>query len=597
MPRNLKLTQRGLILVACPLVLELILVASLSWLITEEENQASRLDRYRTILARASNVIELYYSSINCLTLYCVKKDPIIGAKYAALTTQITEELDDLMDAAQSDARQRLALAKVTVLLERGLKVLDEVRQEADTDGIRGIKMVALTIKSNKAGGQTMSAMHEFTRAVKDTERITPEGAEHLRNCLKICLAVAAAIAIGFIVISLFFYNGLTRRLGTLLDNTVRLTAGKSLNAPLGGGDEVGRLDNVFHEMATALEEASRKERAIVDNAVDVICTIDTEGNFIRVNPAVTAIFGYEPEALTGRPLRQMMSPSEHDKAQSHLEQLKESNASSSFEVRIERHDGKPADILWSAHWSQSDKCWFCVAHDISDRKEVEQLRQQFVSMVSHDLRTPLNSVQMFFDLLNDGAYGEVDNLLLSRSQLAETNIDRLIRLVNDLLDTEKIAAGRLTMNCRSVEVDTLVQSALNAVSGFALQQQVGLSGEPAELRVFVDPDRIVQVLVNLLGNAIKFSPPEGKVTVAAERIDDQVEIRVQDQCRGIPEAHKHLIFDKFEQVESEDSTVKGGAGLGLSISKAIIQAHGGTIGVTSKEGKGSTFWLRVAPG
>jgi signal transduction histidine kinase len=226
--------------------------------------------------------------------------------------------------------------------------------------------------------------------------------------------------------------------------------------------------------------------------------------------------------------------------------------------------------------------------------KETERMKQELVAMVSHDLRTPLTSIQGFLTLLSTGMYGELTQPGSENLSIAESNITRLISLINDLLDIEKMQSGKLEMELREVPLQDVFDRSYGSVIGFAEQQKVKLAMEPCDLLVYADGDRLVQVLVNLMSNAIKFSPKDAEVRVRAEERDDSVEIRVVDHGRGVPAAYREAIFERFQQVQKSDAKVKGGSGLGLAICKAIIEGHHGFIGVESEEGKGSTFWFRV---
>lgn len=166
---------------------------------------------------------------------------------------------------------------------------------------------------------------------------------------------------------------------------------------------------------------------------------------------------------------------------------------------------------LWSLKWSQSENSLFCVAHDINDRKEVEKLKQEFIAVISHELRTPLTSLQMTLTLLLNGNYGAISESAEQRLKNAENGISRLIGLINDLLDIEKMEAGKLSMRYADTDLISLVTKAIDSVQGFAEQHGMIISCLPSKkkIKVLADPDRILQVIVNLLSNAIKFSPEE----------------------------------------------------------------------------------------
>lgn len=231
------------------------------------------------------------------------------------------------------------------------------------------------------------------------------------------------------------------------------------------------------------------------------------------------------------------------------------------------------------------------------DLEEVQKLRQAFVAMVSHELKTPLTSVRAFLELLGMGAMGEVSAQAKQDAAAAEQNVVRLIKLINELLDLEKLEVTGLTVEPQHCRLDNILQASYAAVKDFASTRNVSVEIPSTELTVLADSDRIIQVVINLLSNAIKYSPAATAVTVTVESVDTatapMAEIRVSDTGKGIPAKYQEVIFERFQQVEAGDSKM-GGTGLGLAITKTIVEKHGGTIGVISQESKGSTFWFRL---
>lgn len=233
--------------------------------------------------------------------------------------------------------------------------------------------------------------------------------------------------------------------------------------------------------------------------------------------------------------------------------------------------------------------------HQMSEElAEAQQARQAFVAMISHDLRSPLTTVHAFLYMLGSGVLGEVPAPILERANKVEISVTRLIRLINDLLDIERLEAGKLELDSKSVRVSELIERAVEAVAASAEQNGVKIKSAKTDVALQADPDRLVQVLVNLLSNACKFSPAEGTVTVEVEVKPGatEVEIRVCDQGNGIAPQYQELIFERYRQVNVEDATKRGGTGLGLPICKLIVEQHGGRIGVVSEVGMGACFWF-----
>jgi signal transduction histidine kinase len=225
---------------------------------------------------------------------------------------------------------------------------------------------------------------------------------------------------------------------------------------------------------------------------------------------------------------------------------------------------------------------------------EAAQYKKELVAMVSHDLRTPLTSIQASLSLLEVGACGEIPAKALQQVELAERSSTRLINLINDLLDVEKMEAGKLEMHIVDADSLDIIYRAVEAVGSFAEEHQIQFNLPKAGHPIAADPERLIQVLVNLLSNAIKFSPDGSTITVEAREEAGFTEFRVSDQGPGIPAEYIDKLFERFKQIEGITSTKVKGTGLGLTICKAIVQGHGGEIGVQSKVGQGSTFWFRI---
>lgn len=213
--------------------------------------------------------------------------------------------------------------------------------------------------------------------------------------------------------------------------------------------------------------------------------------------------------------------------------------------------------------------------------------------MVTHDIRSPLNTVKVFLEFLNAGVAGDVNERGQRMLKNSEICCERIVDLINDFLDAEKLNSGAIELRLSSIELISIFDESLASVSSWAELKKVQLNIEQTALTVRCDKDRIVQVVVNLLANAIKFSPELSSVSLRVEALEKMAEIQVVDQGRGIPADKREFIFEKFTQANDADALV--GTGLGLNICKSIIDLHGGEIGVRSEEGLGSIFWFRIA--
>lgn len=247
--------------------------------------------------------------------------------------------------------------------------------------------------------------------------------------------------------------------------------------------------------------------------------------------------------------------------------------------------------IAGSDEIAELDQVMFETAQSLA---EVERMKREFLQMISHDLRTPLTSIQLFLNLLAEGSYGELAPRGVTKAMTANENARRLIKLVNDLLDIEKLESQKLELAKSPTAIGELIESAIASVKSFADKSSVSIESKSETIEVDADSDRVIQVLINLLGNAIKFSPPETSVRVKATLCNHAVRVEVTDEGRGVPAELQDKIFERFQQVRKEDETALKGTGLGLAICKLIVEQHGGTIGVESRNGEGSTFWFTL---
>jgi PAS domain S-box-containing protein len=356
--------------------------------------------------------------------------------------------------------------------------------------------------------------------------------------------------------------------------------------------------------MAEALADASAKERAITENAVDAIVSLDGDLKLLSFNPATIVVFGHEKSELLGRRLVDLVVEEEKQSVRQAFMQAKDKsiesgpNASTTsfLECRITRKDGRPGEMRWSINWSAKEKNFFCVGQDVSERKQLERVKQEFISMMSHDLRSPLTAVQANLSMLVAGVDGALPPSSAKRIVDSERSIDYVISLINSLIDVERMERDSLTINRRRTNLAEIIDRSLDAVRPIAERRGISLESKYKDMDLIADSGRMVQVIINLISNALKFTEKGGSVTVSSQFFSktDLVEISVSDTGRGIPAEKIASIFGRFEQVQTSDATEKGGTGLGLAICKRIVEEHGGTIGVESVEGKGSRFWFTL---
>ena len=361
------------------------------------------------------------------------------------------------------------------------------------------------------------------------------------------------------------------------------------------GESELAVVGTKIKSLNSRNNESAERENLIADHALDLICSLSPSRTIIAINPASLAAIGYAPVSLMGRPLDKLLGEEETAKLESALAKARTGQSPAQVDLIVKTMQGVMKDFRWTCEWSESGGSYYCVARDISSQKQLERVKQEFFSMVSHDLRTPITSVRAFMTHLESGSlYGSLTEKGTRHARGVQENLDRMIRLTTDLLDLDKLEAGQMQLEQDTIKVQDLLNHSLDSVRQLAEQKRVTLVAADTDLEAHGDVHRLTQVLVNLLSNAIKFSPDDSTVEVNVVPMRHQIEIQVVDHGRGIPQAMQDIIFERYKQVEASDHKVKKGSGLGLAIAKAFIDAHNGQIGVTSEEGKGTKFWFRI---
>ncbi|MEM9007413.1 MAG: ATP-binding protein, partial [Cyanobacteria bacterium P01_F01_bin.86] len=257
---------------------------------------------------------------------------------------------------------------------------------------------------------------------------------------------------------------------------------------------------------------------------------------------------------------------------------------------------------------------FFALTTDISDRKAIERMKDELIAVVSHELRTPLTSIHGSLKMMATGRLGRLSAAGQQMLEVADENTDRLVRLVNNVLDLQRIESGEVTMDARVCDAADLIEQAVDAMQAISQQHDIELQTQSDAISIWADPDYIVQTLTNLIGNAIKFSAPGNTIHLAVRSnvepiLSSQLADNIRHHCKhlptmalfcvrdngqGIPSDKLNSIFERFQQVDSSDSRKKGGTGLGLAICRKIVEQHGGQIWAESQMGVGSSFYFTV---
>lgn len=353
----------------------------------------------------------------------------------------------------------------------------------------------------------------------------------------------------------------------------------------------------------SAYSESQAQLQSIANNAPGVLFQLFTDRDgvvrFSYVSGGAERVLGVRAEEMVGKPgiLSQMIAHEDLVIFERNLNQPAETRRAWSLEAEFTRPDGEKVWMRAAAEPRvdvHDELVWDGSLFDITERKHSEQMKNDFISTVSHELRTPLTSIRGSLGLVAAGAAGEVPSKVAGLIKIAHSNSERLVRLINDILDIEKIESGRIPFDPRPMALRQPIEQAVEGNRGYLAERNVRivLDDQAPGATASVDPDRLHQVMGNLLSNAIKYSPQDGEVIVRLERHEGKIRISVIDSGPGIPRGFQSRIFGKFEQADASDSRQRGGTGLGLSISKAIVDRLGGTLSFDTGLDAGTSFHL-----
>ncbi|MEG3639331.1 CHASE domain-containing protein [Magnetococcus sp. PR-3] len=362
------------------------------------------------------------------------------------------------------------------------------------------------------------------------------------------------------------------------------------------------RIEQLVEERTAQLKDSESRLSAIFQTAVEAIITIDEMGHIESANAAVSTLFGYTEEEMIGQNVKMLMPAPHRESHDGYLHNYRTTGDAKIIGSVREVEGLTKAGELIPLELSVSDvpmanrRIFTGILHDIRERKRSEKLKNEFVSTVSHELRTPLTSIQGSLGLIKGGVAGELPLKAASLISVAHRNCERLVRLINDILDVEKMEAGKMAFKMEQQAISPLIYQAVETNRGYGEKHEVELKlvEDMPEAIGVVDSDRFAQVMANLISNAVKFSPPQGQVEVMLSSHKSNWLIQVVDHGIGIPDAFKPHIFDKFSQADSGDTRQQGGTGLGLAICKLIVERMGGVLNFESEEGKGTSFFFTL---
>lgn len=592
MIKGLSLRRLGIIIVTVPVLFSLVFF----WFLINALQDAERDLKAQILGAKLAAVVanlqaESFNAAMQARTWHS-KRSEEAGERLDKSLATIQKSESDLKELLRNDEKKQYLVSNAIEDSKKARRFLSEIRSGASTHYGGNLDPRIF----HKQAFTYMNTLVENYRLLNDyaidlqKNATADKSREWVVTTMIAGIIVNICIAVG---LGYVFSTYIAGRISVVTHNALLLGSGKPLNVPLKGDDEVARLDTTFHGMAEALAEANSKQLALLDNAADVLCSLDEHLVLLRVSASCERVWGYVPEEVTGLRLVQILEKESAAKTTRQAEEHIKAKSQGAFDARVVRKDGRIIDVVISSFWSTSERALFCVVRDVTREREFERIKQKLMDTVAHDLRSPIASIRAVLESLAQGVMGKLSDNAVKRVRGAEGSADRLLRLINDLLDYDKYESGQFTLNLQSHSIQEIAYSSIVSIESLIEAKHLATNVEGTDFAVNVDADRLTQAMVNILSNAVKFSPDGGTIKIVTRQKNNYVLVEIADQGPGIPDDYKSHVFERFKQVESEAHKHKG-TGLGLPIAKQVVEAHEGQIGVRDNEGGGTVFWFTV---
>jgi PAS domain S-box-containing protein len=410
-------------------------------------------------------------------------------------------------------------------------------------------------------------------------------------------VACTLLTALTSVLMASAFLRNIRSRLQIIEDNAASIAIRKALSPHLEGNDELTELDSAVHQTAALIVDKQNRELAILNKSVDVLCSIDKQLRFTALGDSARSAWHHKPDDLLGLSILTLMPEDDAAKLAISLEKL-QPGTETDFETIINCGDGKQKDFFWKI--SKTDhNTYYCVARDITEKRAVARTKQRLIAVAGHDVRTPLSSISSAISLLQEGAYGELAPGSAEILKKTEANLERLMDLIRDLLELEKLESGKFSLQLACVSALDVCVLAKQAVSQLAEKAQVKIVSSAGDASINADERRVVQILINFVAQAISNTVPGGTVSLSITPGEKFVEFSIVADDPGIPDVDRDLFFERFYKPhsnrEQRSDLSASSNGLAMTIAKALTQSHGGAVGLENKIAPpGCRFWFTI---
>lgn len=590
---------RGMILALIPLLLQLSIVCTLAYFFHKLKLESARESRSQELIAK---IFMISRDSMGVIYGMSLKFDPSdsfntenIEAQIAPNLRQIRTHLDRVIAENTTD---NLLLERLKSLkkIQTKIEYLHEmsIRQTFRNEFERIQFTLRFFLHLRKTAREHAQATNSIVLLEQERQAQIPSRIRSLISTVWSTLKIALIVSVLLAVMLSYTYVILIKRPMKKICSSGRLLAKREmLPEPSGGSDELSSLERLLHYVSGAVKEATAKESDLIKNAANMICSISQKGEFLAANPHTKIMLGLTADQIIGSHLHDIVLEEDYNSCSEKLQKARESDTMSNFELRIRTANNDIIDTMWACFWSESQKILFCVVHDVTERKNAERIKQDLTDMISHDLRSPLTSVNISLALLARGAKGPLEETQRKKIEGASSEVLNLIELINDLLDFQKLSSGKIEINKKEFDLTEETERVADTFALKAEEKQVviDITGERAPVKG--DTILFRQAMSELISSAVKVTPRNTIVKIEIIRELSGYKVTVKDW--GAPLAASEIESLLYSTFTSKIESDTGRSMLKLSICKLIAQAHFGEMGMlTDDRSDFCMFWIRI---
>jgi len=602
---DLRLLRKTMLIAVIPFIAGVAFMSVL-WLVVDnlESNLAQEREARDAVELSLLTLTDIAQAGVS-VEVYGKTLAPNDLARFRALCAEIREHLVELRNNQVKDQKLQSITNQLISQSEQALKLGEDTvkMEELGGSNISRLQMLAMSLDAVNLVGQMRNSARQARELQSRLHASMDLSQSHQsRRLLRIVLLIGLLGAgLTSALVALIISREIVSRINRLVENSRRLAKFEPLLAVSPGSDEISNLDRSFHEMASRLLEATELLRAsearvrlLMERMPASLLLITQEGEVKYVNHAATLLLNRPAPELTERNLLELFrNPAGSDASLQALLAQRQGTSPLPLDTAPEFGETRRVEMTVDAVEEEADS-YVAIGLDISERHKWNQLRDRLTSMFAHDIAAPLTMINgMLLTLTSEEnvqrfSQSDKETILALRTQT-----QRLMRMFDDLLRLGTSIVDEMPLKRSHVSLKTILRECVSAVSVTADEKDIDLVLESNDFSVFVDTDRFTRVVINLLTNAVKFSPAAGTVRIVASENKEEFELQVIDQGPGIPEHMEQAIFEPYRQA-APNAAIKVGSGLGLAICAKIVSMHGGTIGAFNNPTHGATFWIRL---